>query len=82
MVGKWHLGYNRKAPVPFQMMPTRHGFQDFYGLPYSNDMKPYSVIDGERVVDPNYYPAEKKAELTWRLTERALERIETYNKDE
>lgn len=32
--GKWHLG-NRQ---PF--LPTRHGFDHFYGIPYSNDMWP------------------------------------------
>lgn len=31
-IGKWHLGH---LP-PF--MPTRHGFDRFYGIPYSNDM--------------------------------------------
>jgi len=34
-IGKWHLG---DAP-PF--LPTRHGFDRFFGLPYSNDMWPY-----------------------------------------
>jgi arylsulfatase A-like enzyme len=32
--GKWHLGH---LP-PFR--PTRHGFDDYLGLPYSNDMWP------------------------------------------
>ena len=32
--GKWHLGH---LP-PF--LPTRHGFDDYLGLPYSNDMRP------------------------------------------
>lgn len=32
--GKWHLGH---LP-PF--LPTRHGFDDYLGLPYSNDMLP------------------------------------------
>ncbi len=32
--GKWHLGH---LP-PF--LPTRHGFDDYFGLPYSNDMWP------------------------------------------
>ena len=32
LVGKWHLG----DQAPF--MPTRHGFDHYYGLPYSNDM--------------------------------------------
>jgi arylsulfatase len=33
--GKWHLG---DAP---QFLPTRHGFDEYFGLPYSNDMWPY-----------------------------------------
>src|SRR5262249_4503682 len=32
--GKWHLGHHR------QFLPTRHGFDDYFGLPYSNDMWP------------------------------------------
>ena len=32
--GKWHLGHRQ----PF--LPTRHGFDHFYGIPYSNDMWP------------------------------------------
>lgn len=34
MVGKWHLGDQR----PF--LPSRHGFDEYFGLPYSNDMHP------------------------------------------
>lgn len=33
--GKWHLG---DAP---QFLPTRHGFDEYFGLPYSNDMWPF-----------------------------------------
>ncbi|MFH1568640.1 MAG: sulfatase [Gemmatimonadota bacterium] len=32
LVGKWHLG---DQP---EFLPTRHGFDSYYGLPYSNDM--------------------------------------------
>jgi arylsulfatase A-like enzyme len=32
MVGKWHLGHRE----PY--LPTRHGFDSYYGIPYSNDM--------------------------------------------
>ena len=31
-VGKWHLGH-----LP-QFLPTRHGFDHYFGIPYSNDM--------------------------------------------
>ncbi len=34
-VGKWHLGH-----LP-PHLPTRHGFDEYFGLPYSNDMWPY-----------------------------------------
>ena len=33
--GKWHLG---DAPA---FLPTRHGFDEYFGLPYSNDMWPF-----------------------------------------
>jgi arylsulfatase A len=32
--GKWHLGHHTK------FLPTQHGFDRYYGLPYSNDMWP------------------------------------------
>ncbi len=31
-IGKWHLGH-----LP-QFLPTRHGFDSYFGIPYSNDM--------------------------------------------
>lgn len=34
MVGKWHLGH--KEPY----LPLQHGFDEFLGIPYSNDMWP------------------------------------------
>lgn len=32
--GKWHLGHLEK------FLPTNHGFDEYFGLPYSNDMWP------------------------------------------
>jgi arylsulfatase A-like enzyme len=40
IVGKWHLGH-----LP-EFLPTRHGFDRYYGLPYSNDMKPTPLLAG------------------------------------
>lgn len=34
-LGKWHLGHHP------QFLPVRHGFDSYFGLPYSNDMWPY-----------------------------------------
>src|SRR4051812_4754110 len=34
MAGKWHLGDAK------QFLPTHHGFDEYLGLPYSNDMWP------------------------------------------
>ena len=33
-VGKWHLGHRP------QYLPLRHGFDSYFGIPYSNDMTP------------------------------------------
>ena len=40
--GKWHLGHHRK------FLPRQHGFDEYFGLPYSNDMSPLQaeMIDG------------------------------------
>lgn len=33
--GKWHLGHHK------EFLPMQHGFDDYFGLPYSNDMWPW-----------------------------------------
>jgi arylsulfatase A len=42
LIGKWHLGH--AAP---HWPPTRYGFDRFYGLPYSHDMRPLALYDGD-----------------------------------
>lgn len=73
--GKWHLGHH----PPF--LPTRHGFDDYFGLPYSNDMWPkhptakfpdLPLIEGEKTIELN--PDQSKL-TTW-YTERAVKFIE------
>jgi uncharacterized sulfatase len=67
MVGKWHLGH--KQP---ESLPTRRGFNEYFGILYSNDMRPVRILDGEAVVE---YPV-VQATLTERYTERALRFLE------
>ena len=57
--GKWHLGHHP------EFLPTRHGFDEYFGLPYSNDMWPkhpeaksgtypdLPLIEGEKVIQTN-----------------------------
>ena len=66
MVGKWHLGH--KAGF----LPTERGFDEYYGIPYSNDMRPVQVLENTQVIE---YPV-VQATLTRRYTERALGFIE------
>ena len=65
-VGKWHLGHRP------QFYPRRHGFDQYLGILYSNDMRPVELIDGEKVVE---YPV-VQCTLTERYTQRALKFIE------
>lgn len=73
--GKWHLGHHPK------FLPTRHGFDDYFGLPYSNDMWPHHptskfpdlpLIEMEKTIEKN--PDQTKL-TTW-YTERAVKFIE------
>ncbi len=80
MVGKWHLGHHP------QFLPTRHGFDSYLGLPYSNDMWPHhpearkgtypklTLIDNEKIIDPDV-TAEDQKKLTTLYTERAVKFI-------
>ena len=79
-IGKWHLGH---LP-PF--LPTRHGFDQYFGLPYSNDMwplhpeakpgtyPPLPLLDGEKAVIPNVSAA-VQGTLTERYTAQAVKFI-------
>jgi arylsulfatase A len=72
-IGKWHLGDEE----PF--LPTRQGFDYYYGIPYSNDMaierdgrRGPPLMRNEEIIE---HPAEQ-ATLTKRYTEEALRFIE------
>jgi len=66
MVGKWHLGHKKGA------LPTERGFDEYLGIPYSNDMRPVQVLEGTEVAE---YPV-VQATLTTRYAKRAADFIQ------
>jgi len=71
--GKWHLG------LPTEYLPLQHGFDEYLGLPYSNDMQPpkwvsLPLIENNDIaeLDPD------QTELTARYTERAVDFIQRH----
>lgn len=78
MVGKWHLGHH----PPF--LPLQHGFDQYYGLPYSNDMWPYHpeklafpplpLIENNQIIDPDVDAADQ-TRLIENYTTRACDFI-------
>lgn len=87
IIGKWHLG---DQP---EFLPTRQGFDSFFGIPYSDDMTREAGLrmgdryDGSRWPPLSLMENEKVIEapvdrnmLTRRYTERAREFIEENKK--
>jgi len=81
MFGKWHLG------LPPFFAPSKNGFDEWLGIPYSNDntkyhpvlsdsMPPLPLFDGDEVVETD--PDQKL--FTRRFTERAVQFIEKNQK--
>ncbi|MFQ3322867.1 MAG: arylsulfatase A [Pseudomonadales bacterium] len=68
MVGKWHLGHLD----PY--MPWNQGFDEFFGVPYSNDMGNFFFYENRQMlhqeIDQRY--------LTRRYTEKAIDYIERH----
>lgn len=78
--GKWHLGDQK------EFLPTRQGFDEFFGLPYSHDIHPFHpnqsrfkfpplpLLEGEEVIelDPD------ARLLTQRFTQRTIQFIEKH----
>lgn len=80
--GKWHLG---DKP---EFLPTNHGFDEFYGIPYSNDMWPFHptvkfrdlpLFENETIVNPAVKP-EDQAKFTTDFTMHTIDFIKR-NKD-
>lgn len=70
LIGKWHLGHRE------EFFPVNHGFDEYFGILYSNDMRPVQHIENRDTVE---YPIDQQF-LTQRYTKRAVEFIR--NQDE
>jgi arylsulfatase A len=78
-IGKWHLGHHEK------FLPMQHGFDEYYGLPYSNDMWPshptmksfpaLPLIEGNQIVDADV-TGDDQTHLTTDYTNKATDFIE------
>ena len=74
--GKWHLGH-----LP-QNMPAKHGFDEFWGIPYSNDMipekdpnyPPLTIIHNEKIENQSF----DQSQFTRSLTEKTLQFIDKH----
>lgn len=89
-VGKWHLGHLPKY------LPTQHGYDSYYGIPYSNDMDFVKGSSQQRFENPeskNFNvplmqdnkiierPADQTT-ITKRFTERACDLIRQHKNDQ
>ncbi len=70
MLGKWHVGCRGEHN------PIRHGFDEYFGLLYSNDMDPLHLYRGEEAIETEV----DQATLTRRYADEAIRFIER-NKD-
>jgi arylsulfatase A-like enzyme len=83
-IGKWHVG---DQP---EFLPTRHGFDRYFGLPYSNDMggptnrararrdsrPPLPLVENDQVIET--VTPEGQNQLTARYTDEAVNFIRSH----
>ena len=62
LIGKWHLGNLQ------DYSPLDHGFDEFFGVPHSNDMPNFALFDGRKKIDD----AVDQSTLTRRYTDYAV----------
>lgn len=79
-IGKWHLGHHP------EFLPTRQGFDYYFGIPYSNDMgtkparpnfPPLPLVRGEKTIEQE----PDQSQLTRRYTEEAIQFIRDHRNE-
>lgn len=89
-IGKWHLGHSSPH------LPTDHGFDSYFGIPYSNDMDKVEKTDHFTLADQERYqaynvpllrdkeiierPTDQRT-ITRRYTEEAVNKINEFGED-
>lgn len=68
VVGKWHLGHRQ------EFLPLQRGFDEYFGIPYSNDMMSVVYFEGNEVVD--YHVDQHFTTRTY--TEKAVDFIDRH----
>lgn len=71
IIGKWHLGHRD------QYLPLQRGFDEYFGIPYSNDMQSVVYLRGNKVEE---YHVDQHC-ITKRYTAEAKNFIEHHYKE-
>jgi arylsulfatase len=70
-IGKWHLGHTPKY------LPTARGFDEYFGIPYSNDMSPRPLLHAKGANVETVEETATLETLTPRYTGQAVKFIES-----
>ena len=68
IVGKWHLGHH------YKYLPLQQGFDEYFGIPYSNDMSGVVYMKDNEVVEQQV----DQRLITKTYTEKSLDFIERH----
>jgi len=68
IIGKWHLGSREK------FLPLQNGFDEYFGIPYSNDMAEQVYLRGNDVVQYHI----DQSHMTKKYTEEAISFIDRH----
>lgn len=69
-IGKWHLGHTPGY------LPTSRGFDEYFGIPYSNDMNPPVLMRNEEIIAQQA----DQTQITGQYTEEAVQFIKANSR--